>query len=500
MGSGLSRPAKALVLASGGFLTRCVGLISAAVLSRVFDLEQYGTYRQVFLAIDVVMPLLVLGMPQSLYYFLPGEEEAPRRVLCENLLLLFAGGGIFTAFLALGGNQVLARSFSNPQLTTALLVFAAYPLFAMPRKSVSACLMARDRPTEVALFNVGSKVLVVAAVLTAALVYRSVVAVLLGMLFAVALNLLGALGLMFKACPGPTWKPTLSGVKAQLKFAIPLGIGGVVGGLAAQFGQVVVSAMCTTDEYAIYANGAVQVPMIGMIAGSVTAVITPDLARHWKGGEKAQLLRLWQSALIKCSALLIPIMVFLMITAEDVMQVVFSAKYAQSALPFRILLLLVPLRGASYTAVFLATNRGYLLLIRTVLNVIVVVTVTVCFVAFFGAWGAAAAVVVSTYGVLVPFSVLFISRITETDWWRVLPVRRLAVFLFASLLSAVPACGAVFLLSSQPPVVRLMASASLYAGTALVVFRVAGIHEAFEIIRSLRYGRKTSSPLPESDV
>jgi len=80
--------------------------------------------------------LLALGLPQAIYYFLPGENERPRAVLVENLLLLSFMGGLFSLFL-LGGNRFLAWRFNNPDIAKTLRILVPYPLFMLPASALS---------------------------------------------------------------------------------------------------------------------------------------------------------------------------------------------------------------------------------------------------------------------------------------------------------------------------------------------------------------------------
>ena len=113
-----SRTFKAAILASGQFLASCAGIIGFAVLSRVFNKQDYATYRQTILAYRFVAPLLILGLPQALYYFLPDEKKRPRGVLYENMILLTVLAILFSLFLLCGGNRLLAWRFNNLALNS----------------------------------------------------------------------------------------------------------------------------------------------------------------------------------------------------------------------------------------------------------------------------------------------------------------------------------------------------------------------------------------------
>ncbi|MFP6884411.1 MAG: oligosaccharide flippase family protein, partial [Roseibacillus sp.] len=134
-----------MIFASSNAATAVVTLVIAAVLSRVFDKIDYATYRQTLLVYQFSGPLLALGLPAALFYFLPGETSRIRAVLLENLILLGVLGGSFSLFLVLGGNVFIAEQFSNPELEETLLVFALYPVLFLPTTAVSAVLVVQEK-------------------------------------------------------------------------------------------------------------------------------------------------------------------------------------------------------------------------------------------------------------------------------------------------------------------------------------------------------------------
>ena len=67
-----------------------VYLVSGMVFARALTVADYGTYLQTFLAYDFATPLLTLGLPSALFYFLPGAKERQKGLVLENILLLFS--------------------------------------------------------------------------------------------------------------------------------------------------------------------------------------------------------------------------------------------------------------------------------------------------------------------------------------------------------------------------------------------------------------------------
>ena len=284
-----SRTVKAGILASGTFMTTCVRLISAVILSRVLSMYDYATYRQTLLAYAFISPLLMLGLPQALYYFLPGENKRPRSLLMENLLLLSFMAGLFTLFLLFGGNRLLAWRFSNPNIARTLLILAPYPLFMLPASGLSACLIARNRVKQVAVFNVLSHLFMFAVVLTAVLIFRTPVAAIVGTVIGAGIVLFPALKFMFAACNVGSLLPSINGMWSQLQYAVPLGLAAIIGTISKLLDKMIVSSMCSPEQSAVYINGAIEIPLIGVLTGSVMAIIIPDLVKMHKAAQYKEL-------------------------------------------------------------------------------------------------------------------------------------------------------------------------------------------------------------------
>ena len=420
-----SRTVKAGILASGTFMTTCVRLISAVILSRVLSMYDYATYRQTLLAYAFISPLLMLGLPQALYYFLPGENKRPRSLLMENLLLLSFMAGLFTLFLLFGGNRLLAWRFSNPNIARTLLILAPYPLFMLPASGLSACLIARNRVKQVAIFNVLSRLFMLAMVL------------IVGTVIGAGIVLFPALKFMFAACNVGSLLPSINGMWSQLQYAVPLGLAAIIGTISKLLDKMIVSSMCSPEQSAVYINGAIEIPLIGVLTGSVMAIIIPDLVKMHKAAQYKELRVLWHRAMVKCSLLILPIMVFLLVMAPEVIRVLFSDRYAESVQPFRVYLLALPVRITQFGAIFMATRRNKLIVYRAITGLILNLFLSIILIRFLGYIGAAISTVSIVYLWALPYNVVFISRILKMNIRDILPFGILTKIIIISITSGV---------------------------------------------------------------
>ena len=76
-----------------------VQVVFGMVVARVLSMHDLATYRQTMLAYNFAMPILTLGIPSAMYYFLSGAKERQRGIILDNMALLLFMASIFTAFL-----------------------------------------------------------------------------------------------------------------------------------------------------------------------------------------------------------------------------------------------------------------------------------------------------------------------------------------------------------------------------------------------------------------
>jgi O-antigen/teichoic acid export membrane protein len=319
-----SRTKKVFALSLGQGLTSVVMLVSGMVLARVLTKHDFGTVRQTLLAYQFAAPLLTLGLPQAIYYFLPEEKKRPRGVLIDNLTLLVALSCVFSLFLALGGNELLAMRFDNPKLTETLKWMIPYPLFVMPVMLLGGVMVIRERVTALSVYNVCTRAVLGISIIAAAVWTHTYTGPLFAHILVPALTLPVGLWMTFKSVPGEWCWPNLASMKEMLKFSVPLGLATMLGTITLQLDKVVVSVMTSPEEFAVYANGAVEIPLIGIVTGSVTAVILADMRKHAVKGEYLEAVKLFRLTAEKTSYILFPVMFFLLVSADSFIQTLFS--------------------------------------------------------------------------------------------------------------------------------------------------------------------------------
>lgn len=428
-----SRTVKVLALSTGRATTAIVAIVSSMAASRLLTIHDYATMKQTMLAYSFAAPVLTLSLPQAIYYFLPGEKKRPRGIIIDNLSLLVIMGAVFSLFLALGGNKLFAMRFSNPDLEHTLRWMIPYPLFTLPAGILGAVMVVQGRVTALSIYNILSRLLLSIAIIVGCIVTHSYSGPLLAQIIFPVITLPLVLWMVFSSVPGKIQGPNWPSMKSMLKYSIPLGLAFMLGSISLQLDKMVVSSLCTPEEFAIYVNGAMEIPLIGILTGSISTVILADMARYCKEQNYQRSLILFRKAALYSSIILFPTMCFLLIYAEDFIVTIYSSKYIGSTIPFQIYLLILPIRIVYFGSALMAIGQTKIILFRTIGDLLINLIISIILVQIIGYLGAAIATIAMLYLWSTPFNFYYIARGYGCKWYEILPLYSLLSVLLISL-------------------------------------------------------------------
>jgi len=486
-----SRTFKAGILGSSKVLIRLSGIVSAAFLARLLTQVDYAAYRQTILSFHLVEPFLVLGLSQALVYFIPRDRGNSRSILTGNLIILFIMGSIFFLGMWMGGNELLASRFNNPVLKRLLLIYSPYGILALPLTTIGGCLLACNRVKSLAIFEVISRVVGLVLVISFVLIWRNPTAAVAGIIVGTAIMFFPGLKLMYSAAAAGSWAPSRINMKAQLNFGIPLGLASLIGMISINLDKLLVSSFFSPEQFAIYVNGAVEVPLVGIITGSVVAILIPEFAESYKKGDYGIVIDLWQRAMIKCALIMFPLMFYLFLMAPEVMTVLFSSKYTESYIPFRIYLLLFPMRITNFGALLMAAGLSRLIMIRTIGALLINLILSYILINYIGYIGAAVGTLVTAYTWSVTYSLKKIGIVYHCNVIKLIPIKKLLQILFLSFFPAILIIVIRMLISERLPVIRVIACGMVYGILTAALFQIGGLVSIADMSRliSKRIGK-----------
>jgi O-antigen/teichoic acid export membrane protein len=120
----------------------------------------------------------------------------------------------------------------------------------------------------------------------------------------------------------------------------------------------------------VYSCGAMELPLVGLITGSVNSAMMPNLVTLCGQGKPLAALAMWQEAVRKCSLVIFPCFAIFIFLAKDFLLLIYGTGYIMAAWPFVIYLCLLPIRIAVYNTLFRAVGKTKPIAVSAALNLV----------------------------------------------------------------------------------------------------------------------------------
>jgi O-antigen/teichoic acid export membrane protein len=181
----------------------------------------------------------------------------------------------------------------------------------------------------------------------------------------------------------------------------------LLGGLASGIDKIMVSTISISSTFAIYSAGAIEFPFISILTGAATTLIVRQIASTENNGNATQS---FHNISIINLAVLIPLAVFSVTNAQNIMVLVFGDKYLLSAIPFALYSLLIPLRAYSFSSLIISFGGGKELFIRSILFLIFNAVFTYMLIKYVNIYLAPVSLVVLNYIIMLPMSLAMLRK------------------------------------------------------------------------------------------
>ena len=475
---------------SGPALTRQIGLVAigrgaltlstlavTTLLSWGWAPAEMGTYRTVWYLVYTLFPFFLLGFPTSFLYFFPRLKTAGQQALVLQAGLCLALSGLLLALLLTWGGPYLSflLDFETRPLTQDLQVylraFVPYAFFGIAGGLAEPALVAAGRPQWQAWLGIGTAAGQLGLAVVALAGAWQVQTVLWGFSLLGGVRLAVAAWLVSSAVGWRTASWNSGGLGAYLRYGLPVALGDVVGSISRAVDRLVVLLFFSTETFAFYDLGAIEIP-VSLLLASATTVLIPQVSRLYGEGRRADIAVLWSEAVRRLSLVVLPVFFLLFFLAGPLIGVLLPKAYENSAWVMRIFLLALPLRCAVYNPLLVGMGRarwawwvgaGDLLL-----NVALSVLLSKMLLTGWPAWaflGPAVATVISTYVQVV----LLVGLIAWHLGWGVrdlLPWAHLGRVALVSALAGLAGWGSSLLL--DPPLAQVLLGSAVFGGVLLL--------------------------------
>lgn len=323
-------------LTSSKIIVSFITLLIGMLLSRFRTLEEYGTYSQMTLVINLATTIFMLGLPNSLNYFLAkADTNLERRDFLSVYYTLSTILSLFVGAILVTITPLLITYFKNPLLSAFWYYLAFFPLTKIVGAGIENILVVYRKANQIVLFRVANSLAILGCILLAQVMgwgFRIYIQLYLSVefLFAIVVYLTA-----YRLAGGLKVKLDRALIKKVLTFSVPIGLASMLGTLNIEIDKLMIGKMLDTEQLAIYTNASREMP-VTLIATSITAVLLPQVVRLLKRNQNRDALALWESAINLSFTVMCFCTCVLFFFAPEVMTVLYSEKYLPGVSIFRV--------------------------------------------------------------------------------------------------------------------------------------------------------------------
>lgn len=308
---------------------------------RFLSQDKVGVYRQSFQVITNAMSFLSFGVAMSAFYFLSRETEKRAAAVFNILLFHITTGGLAFVTLLLFPN-ILGNLFQSAEMTALAPLIGLAIFVGMMSVFLETVAVANQETILSTVFIIFAQLSKTVLIIGAVVYFDSVESVLYAAIVQSIIQTIILLGYLNSRFPRFYTTFSFTFLREHLAYALPFGLAGILWVMQNDLHTYFIGWRFSDAEYAIYAYGCFQIPLIVMLAESVTSVLIPKMSELQLTDDRREMIRLTGRAMQKLAVFYFPVFVFLMIVSETLVVTLFTRNYLDSVPIFRINLLLLP--------------------------------------------------------------------------------------------------------------------------------------------------------------
>mgnify|MGYP001165593912 CR=1 FL=1 len=413
-----------------------ISMVSAMLLSRFRTLEEYGTYSQIMLVVNIITPMIMLGFPKSINYFLSRTDtkEEDQRFISTyytyNTLL-----SIVVGIALILSTPLITKYFSNENIRNYTYILAVYPWTKIIMSSIENILIVYGQVAAVFKFRIANSICLLAIIPIVQFLNLGFQAY---MAFFVAIEVVFTVIVYFIAhrlSGGLTFLLDTSLIKNILKFSIPLGLASVVGTLNIELDKLMIGKFLDTEGMAIYTNASREMP-VTIISSSLTAVLLPRIAKLLKDNENEHAVKLWGRATLLSYMIICFLACALFVFAPEFMIVLYSDKYLPGVPVFRVYSIVLLLRCTYFGMILNAKGKTKFIFYSSIISLCLNAILNYALYIFIGAVGLAVATFLSQL-IINLTQLFFAAKCLEIKFRKIFPWRELGITSLINMLLAI---------------------------------------------------------------
>ena len=417
-----------LILTISKIISGVIQILITMIISKYRSLQEYGTYTQMLLVINLVTSVLMLGLPNSISFFLGRSKNKVDRqeflsvYLTLNTILTILSGAILIVCII-----PIQSYFNNSDIGSYWFFLAFFPWAYVTSSAIENLAVASNKtkfliPFKLmhSLFSIGIAFLCYYVGLS----FKTYI-----IFYLVSECSFSLLIYIFSFYLAGKIKISLNKnvIKKILIFSVPIGLASAVGTLNAEIDKFMIGRFLTTDQVAIYANASKELPFT-VVSISITAALLPRLSSIFSNKDYLKGIELWGRSIVLSLSIISLFAFGCFAYSEDIIILLYGDKYLPGVNVFKIFSILLLFRATYWGIVLNSTGNTRFIFYSSLFSLVLNICLNLVFYMWLGMVGCAVSSLLSTVAISI-VQLMYTSKITKIPINKIWPWKKIILIL-----------------------------------------------------------------------
>jgi len=345
-----------VLITIGNGINVLINFLTLPYLVRSLSFNDYGSYGQILMIITILQGFFTFNLNQTSNVYFANSNSNKQVVFSTLIRSAFAMSliGVFVMYVSSG---IIGDIFNNEQIKH-LLILSLVNMFSQVITPILISILLFFEKVQYAV-----SVLVTTNILKIAMMFMSInyLKSLDALMLSLSLVSLIQMFLFFLVIPRNVISFKFfdkSLAKNMFTVASPLAFSSIVEKSLVYLDGFMISALITTSAYAFYRAGAVEVPFVATLYGSVTSIVLPEIAKYFSDGKLMEIVKMKRTAISSTVLFVYPVLVYFLFFASPLVSFYLSKNYESSIAVFSIFNLSLLVRVNDYQDVIIISRNG----------------------------------------------------------------------------------------------------------------------------------------------
>jgi PST family polysaccharide transporter len=331
-------------------------LLMLPFLVRQLPLDTYATYSQVLLITMTLYPIISLGIGNGMIAFFNADKKHNFNVVLNGLISIFIFS-VFSYFLLFFCSDLLENQMKNDLIWDFLSFFFFSVVFQITNDLLFNYLVFIQESKIGSLFLVVNNVFRLGAIYLAIFFNLDLFYIFLFQIFALVIGVCFYLIYILKIIKRIRFVWELLLIKKLIKLSIPLSLTSIVGVLLIQTDGFIISSQLGRVNYAYYRTGAIEIPFLSTIYGSISIIFLPEFKKLINNKEWVNIIELKRKLILNSALLVYPIIILILFFGRELLILYLGEAFMPSVSIFLIYNLVLFIRINDYSDILILKEK-----------------------------------------------------------------------------------------------------------------------------------------------